>query len=103
MFQMSLFEQVNLAIKAGRPFTLYPFFIGEYQPEGRSMHILEYGDVGQLGYILQWWARLAIYGNKKLSFNPIPQGVEIIYKYEESKSSPDQGKNDTTGTSTTGK
>ena len=80
MLQISLFDQVLEMIRRRAPFTLYPFFIGNYQPKGQVVHTIDESDVGQLGYILQWWAKLAIYGNKTISFNPTPKGIEIIYE-----------------------
>lgn len=76
---MMLFNQVLEALKTKKSFTLYPYQIGPYKPEGRIVHQLSEVDVGHIGYIMQWWARLSIYSPRTLSFNWANDRLQIIY------------------------
>lgn len=77
---MMLFDQVLQAIQSRQSFTLYPFHIGTYKPEGEVVHRMEQVEVGKLGYLLQWWAQTAIYKNKTISFNWAGNDLQIIYR-----------------------
>jgi len=77
---MMLFDQVLQAIKSRQSFTLYPFHVGAYKPEGDVVHRMDGVEVGKLGYLLQWWAQSAIYKNKTISFNWDGKVLQIIYR-----------------------
>lgn len=77
---MTLFDQVLRAINSRQSFTLYPFQIGTYNPDGEVVHRMEQVEVGKLGYLLQWWAQSAIYKNKTISFNWDGNVLQIIYR-----------------------
>lgn len=77
---MMLFDQVLQAIGSRQPFTLYPFHIGTYKPDGEVVHVMEKVEVGKIGYLLQWWAQSAIYKNKTISFNWAENRLQIIYR-----------------------
>lgn len=84
MLQVSLFNRVMHVIKLRQPFTLAPFDIYPYKPSGKLVHLLKYDeegevDGGEVGWIMQWWSRLAIYNYKTISFNPTKNGLEIYY------------------------
>ena len=77
---MMLFDQVMVAIQSKQPFTLYPFQVGQYKPDGDVVHEMEKVEVGKIGYLLQWWAQSAIYKNKTISFNWAQNRLQIIYR-----------------------
>jgi hypothetical protein len=77
---MMLFDQVMVAIQSKQPFTLYPFHVGTYKPDGDVVHEMEKVEVGKIGYLLQWWAQSAIYKNKTISFNWAQNCLQIIYR-----------------------
>jgi len=77
---MMLFDQVMVAIQSKQPFTLYPFHVGTYKPEGDVVHEMDKVEVGKIGYLLQWWAQSAIYKNKTISFNWAQNRLQIIYR-----------------------
>lgn len=77
---MMLFDQVLKAIQSRQPFTLYPFHVGAYKPEGDVVHSMDKVEAGKIGYLLQWWAQSAIYKPKTISFNWDGNVLQIIYR-----------------------
>lgn len=77
---MMLFDQVLHAIGSRQPFTLYPFHVGAYKPEGDVVHVMDEIEAGKIGYLMQWWAQSAIYKNKTISFNWANNRLQIIYR-----------------------
>ena len=75
-----IFDQVLQAIQSRQPFTLYPFHVGTYNPDGDVVHRMEKVEFGKIGYILQWWAQSAIYKPKTISFNWDGNVLQIIYR-----------------------
>ena len=77
---MNLYDQVLHAIHSRQPFTLYPFRVGAYNPEGDVIHTMDEVEAGKIGYLMQWWAKLAIYKPKTMSFNWDGNVLQIIYR-----------------------
>jgi hypothetical protein len=76
---MMLFDQVLAAIKDRQSFTLYPYYIGAFKPEGIPVHQFKELEIGKLGYLLQWWAQHALYKPKTISFQWVGENLQIIY------------------------
>lgn len=82
---MMLFDQVMVAIHSHQPFTLYPFHVGTYKPEGGVVHVMDEIEAGKIGYLMQWWAQSAIYKQKTISFNWADNRLQIIYRVNTTK------------------
>jgi len=81
---MDLFNKIRMAMETGQPFSVVNFEVVLHRPTQWDVEVavIAPGELGKLGYILQWWAARAIYNTHPLSFTPRVDGSwALTYKY----------------------